>query len=122
MHSSRFLALVKDSKSRIKETNVFEVKDRLDQGDNLTLVDTREESEWARGRLPGAVHLSKGIIERDIERIFPDLEQELILYCGGGFRSALVADALLRMGYNRAISMDGGIRGWVEAGLPLELD
>ena len=121
-HSSRFLALIQECKAKIEETNVFEVKERLDSGETLTLVDTREESEWAMGRLPGAVHLSKGIIERDIERIFPDLDRELILYCGGGFRSALAAETLQRMGYKRPVSMDGGIRGWTEAGLLVETD
>jgi rhodanese-related sulfurtransferase len=121
-HSSRFLTLVQDAKSRIAETDVFEVQERIDRGDRLLLVDVREESEWNRGRIPGAVHLGKGIIERDIERAIPDLDQEIILYCGGGFRSALVADNLAKMGYTKAISMDGGIRGWMEAGLPLEVD
>jgi len=121
-HASRFLALVQDAKSRIEETNVFEVKQRQDNGETLILIDTREESEWVRGHLPGSVHLGKGIIERDIERMFPDPEQELILYCGGGFRSALAAEALQKMGYKRPLSMDGGIRSWAEAGLPLEVD
>jgi len=121
-HSSRFLALVRDAKSGIRETNVIEVKSRLDAGEPLTLVDVREESEWERGHLPGAVHLGKGILERDVERVFPDLDRELILYCGGGFRSALAAEALKKMGYTNPVSMDGGIRGWMEAGLPVEMD
>ena len=115
-HSPRFLALVQDAKQRVPETNVAELKKRLDAGEKFHLVDVREESEWAAGHIPGAVHLSKGIIERDIEARIPDLEAEILLYCGGGYRSALVADNLRRMGYRRAISVDGGWRGWVEAG------
>jgi rhodanese-related sulfurtransferase len=121
-HSSKFLALVQEAKERITETDVLEVNARLEKGERLTLVDVREESEWAQGHLPGAVHLGKGIIERDVERMFPNPDRELILYCGGGFRSALAADNLKKMGYTRVASMDGGIRGWREAGLPLELD
>lgn len=121
-HSERFLALVQDAKSRIRETNVIEVKQRLYRGENLLLVDVREESEWEQGHLPGAHYLGKGVIERDVERMFPDPGAEIILYCGGGFRSALAADSLTKMGYTKVISMDGGIRGWREAGLPLELD
>ena len=119
-HSPKFLQLVNDVKSRIKETNVQEVKQRLDRGERFQLIDVREESEWARGHLPGAVHLGKGIIERDVEQKFPDASAELVLYCGGGFRSALAADNLLKMGYTNLKSMDGGWRGWMEAGLPVE--
>jgi rhodanese-related sulfurtransferase len=121
-HSHRFLALVDDAKSRIRETNVIEVSRRLDAGEPLTLVDVREESEWEQGHLPGAIYLGKGILEREVERVFPDLDGELILYCGGGFRSALAADALKKMGYENPVSMDGGIRGWMEAGLEIEMD
>lgn len=121
-HSARFLDLVEDAKSRIEETDVATVKRRLDRGEPIVLVDVREESEWGRGRIPGAFHLGKGIVERDIERIIPDLDTEIILYCGGGYRSALAADALRKMGYRRPVSMAGGIRGWMEAGLPLNLD
>jgi len=121
-HARRFLALVQDAKSRIQETSVIEVKQRLDRGEKLLLIDVREESEWEQGHLPGAHYLGKGVIERDIEKMFPDAGAELILYCGGGFRSALAADNLKKMGYTKAISMDGGIRGWREAGLPQELD
>jgi rhodanese-related sulfurtransferase len=121
-HARRFLALVQDAKSRIQETSVIEVKQRLDRGEKLLLIDVREESEWEQGHLPGAHYLGKGVIERDIEKMFPDAGAELILYCGGGFRSALAADNLKKMGYTKAISMDGGIRSWREAGLPLELD
>ncbi len=119
-HASRFLKLVTEAKARIRETTVEAVKGRLDAGEALTIVDVREESEYARDHLPGAVHLGKGVIERDIEKQFPDTGAVLILYCGGGFRSALAADALMRMGYTNVISMDGGIRGWREAGYPLE--
>ena len=121
-HPPRFLKIVDDARSRIRETNVDEVKTRMDQGDKLLLVDVREESEFAKDHLPGAVHLGKGIIERDIEARVPDVNAEMILYCGGGFRSALAADNLQKMGYTNAISMDGGIRGWREKGFPLTKD
>ena len=119
-HAEGFLKLVNDAKTRIRETDVPAVKKRLDAGEKLLLVDTREDSEWARGHLPGAVHLCKGIIERDIEAAVPDKSAEIILYCGGGFRSALAADNLQKMGYTNVISMDGGWRGWTEAGFPVE--
>ena len=119
-HSPAFLKLVEDSKTRIRETDIREVKRRLDAGDKFYLVDVREESEWARGRLPGAVHLSKGVIERDIEKAIPDKSAPIVLYCGGGFRSALAADNLQKMGYTSVISMDGGWRAWNEAGYPTE--
>jgi rhodanese-related sulfurtransferase len=120
-HSPKFLKLVNDVKSRITETNVQEVKQRLDRGERgFHLVDVREESEWAKGHLPGAMHLGKGIIERDIETKIPDADAEIILYCGGGFRSALAADNLQKMGYTNVKSMDGGWRGWTEAGLVVE--
>ena len=119
-HSPRFLKVVNDAKSRVKETSVDEVKQRLDRGEKLMLVDVREESEFAKDHLPGAIHLGKGVIERDIEARVPDLNTPLVLYCGGGFRSALAADNLQKMGYTNCISMDGGWRGWTEAGLPTE--
>src|SRR5690349_19720774 len=119
-HAPGFLSLVKDAKSRVKETNVPEVKKRMDAGEKLTLVDVREDNEWAKGHIKGAVHLGKGVIERDIEKAIPNKEQEVILYCGGGFRSALVADNLQKMGYKKVLSMDGGWRGWNEQGLPTE--
>jgi rhodanese-related sulfurtransferase len=119
-HPPRFLKIVEDAKSRVRETNVDEVKSRLDRGDKLALIDVREDREFDADHLPGAVHLGKGIIERDVEAKYPDLQTELILYCGGGFRSALAADNLQKMGYSNVISMDGGIRGWREKGYPLE--
>jgi rhodanese-related sulfurtransferase len=119
-HSPGFLKLVDDAKSRVKEADFRDIKRRLDGREKLTLVDVREDNEWARGHLPGAVHLGKGIIERDIEEALPDKDAPLVLYCGGGFRSALVADNLQKMGYTNVISMDGGWRGWTEAGYPVE--
>jgi rhodanese-related sulfurtransferase len=119
-HSPRFLAIVKDAKTRITECTVQDVKARLDAGERFQLIDVREESEYARGHLPGAVHIGKGVIERDIEQKVPDSAAPLVLYCGGGSRSALAADALQKMGYTRVISMDGGWRGWNDAGFPVE--
>jgi len=121
-HSPAFLKLVNDAKSRIKETDIQTVKEQLDNGDKFYLVDTREESEWARGHLPEAVWLGKGIIERDIERRIPDRSARIVLYCGGGFRSALAADNLQKMGYTNVVSMDGGWRGWTKAGFPTVKD
>jgi rhodanese-related sulfurtransferase len=118
-HPPRFLKIVDDAKSRVRETNVDEVKARMDRGDKFVLVDVREESEFAKDHLPGAIHLGKGIIERDIEASVPELNTEMILYCGGGFRSALAADNLQKMGYTNVISMDGGIRDWREKNYPL---
>ena len=119
-HAPGFLTLVNEAKTRVKELSFREVKQRLDAGERFTLVDVREDNEWARGHLPGAIHLGKGVIERDIEGKYPDLQTELVLYCGGGFRSALAADNLQKMGYTNVISMDGGIRDWRERGYPLE--
>src|SRR5208282_1224674 len=119
-HPARFLKIVDDAKQRVRETTVDEVKARLDRGDKFVLVDVREDREFDADHLPGAVHLGKGIIERDIEGKYPDLETPLVLYCGGGFRSALAADNLQKMGYTNVISMDGGIREWREKGFPLE--
>ena len=118
-HPPRFLKIVDDAKTRVRETNVDTVKTRLDRGDKFLLVDVREESEYANDHLPGAIHLGKGVIERDIEGRVPELNTEMILYCGGGFRSALAADNLQKMGYTNIISMDGGIRNWREKGYPL---
>ncbi len=119
-HPPRFLKLVDDAKTRVRETNVDAVKTRMDRRDKFVLVDVREESEFAKDHLPGAIHLGKGIIERDIEARVPELNTEMILYCGGGFRSALAADNLQKMGYTNVISMDGGIRDWRGKGYPLE--
>jgi rhodanese-related sulfurtransferase len=119
-HSPGFLALVNQAKQRIKQTTVAAVAQRLDRGDKLTLVDTREDDEWRAGHIVGAIHIGKGVIERDIETKLPDKTQEIILYCGGGFRSALAADMLQQMGYTNVSSMDGGIRGWRAANLPEE--
>ena len=121
-HSPRFLGIVNDAKSRVRETNIDEVKQKIDVGEKVVLVDVREESEFANDHLPGAVHIGKGVIERDIEVRFPDLNTPMILYCGGGFRSALAADNLQKMGYTNVISMDGGIRGWREKNYPLTKD
>ncbi len=119
-HASGFLKLVNDAKTRVRETTVDEVKAKLDEGEKFVLIDVREESEYAKDHLPGAVHLGKGIIERDIEQRVPDPETPIVLYCGGGFRSALSADNLQKMGYTNVLSMDGGVRVWREKGLPLE--
>jgi rhodanese-related sulfurtransferase len=118
-HAPRFLNIVNDARSRIKETDVDAVKQKLDSGEKFMLVDVREESEFAKDHLPGAIHLGKGVIERDIEARVPDLNTPLILYCGGGFRSALAADNLQKMGYTNVISMDGGVRGWREKKYPM---
>jgi rhodanese-related sulfurtransferase len=119
-HSPRFLAIVEEVKQRVRELNVEQVKAKLDQKEPFVLVDVREESEWAKDHLPGAVHLGKGIIERDVEQRVPDTATEIVLYCGGGFRSALAADNLQKMGYTNVISMDGGIRDWRERGFPVK--
>ncbi|MCL6565004.1 MAG: sulfurtransferase [Acidobacteriia bacterium] len=119
-HAPGFLKLVQEAKQRIKETTVDEVKRRLDNGHSFYLVDTREESEWRQGHLPGAIHLCKGIIERDIEKTIPDKNAEIVLYCGGGFRSALAAENLQRMGYTNVVSMDGGWREWTAKNYPVE--
>ena len=119
-HSPQFLKLVSEAKSRVRETNVADVKQRMESGEKFLLVDVREDNEWANGHLPGAVHMGRGIIERDIETQVPETARKIILYCGGGFRSALVADALRKMGYENPISLDGGWRAWNEAGLAVE--
>jgi rhodanese-related sulfurtransferase len=121
-HSEGFLKVVKDAKTRIKEEDYREIKKKLDAGEKMILVDTREDNEWARGHVPNAIHLSKGIIERDIEAAIPDKEATVVLYCGGGYRSALAADNLQKMGYRNVISMDGGWRGWTESGFPVIKD
>jgi rhodanese-related sulfurtransferase len=118
-HTPRFLKIVDDAKSRVKETTVDEVKEKLDSGEKFLLVDVREESEFAKDHLPGAIHLGKGVIERDVEARVPDVKTPVILYCGGGFRSALAADNLQKMGYTNVLSMDGGVREWREKNYPM---
>jgi len=121
-HSPAFLAIVNDAKKRVKEADFRDIKKRLDAGEKMILVDTREDNEWAKGHIPGAVHLGRGIIERDVETTIPDKNATLVLYCGGGFRSALAADNLQKMGYKNVISMDGGWRGWTESNFPTAKD
>ncbi|MCA9048886.1 MAG: sulfurtransferase [Planctomycetaceae bacterium] len=118
-HSPRFLQIVETTRKLVRECTVLDVRDRRQAGDVFHLVDVREESEFAAGHLPGAVHLGKGIIERDIESVMPEADAPIVLYCGGGFRSVLAAHNLQQMGYTNVISMDGGYRGWTEAGLPI---
>jgi rhodanese-related sulfurtransferase len=117
-HSPGFLALVEDAKSRVQHIGIDDYR-RMPR-DGHILIDIREDHEWAAGHAAGAVHLSKGIIERDIETTVPNKSATLVLYCGGGYRSVLAAEALQKMGYTRVISLDGGWRAWNEAGLPVE--
>ena len=119
-HAPGFLKLVTDAKARVTECTVDDVRERLAAGEPFVLVDVREESEFANGHAPGALHIGKGVIERDIEAKVPDPATPLVLYCGGGFRSALAADALRQMGYTNAISLDGGWRAWTQSGMPVE--
>ena len=119
-HSPGFLKLVKDAKSRVQQIDIDEYRNMRESGEYHILVDTREDSEWAAGHVAGAVHMSKGVIERDIETNFPDKATSLVLYCGGGFRSALAADNLQKMGYTNVISLDGGWKALKESGLLLE--
>ncbi len=119
-HAPGFLKIVEDAKTRIRECTIHDVQDKQSRGEEFCLVDVREQNEWAAGHLPKAIHLGKGVIERDIEQAIPDASVEIILYCGGGFRSALAADNLQKMGYTNVISMDGGVRGWKEAGFEIE--
>ena len=118
-HAPRFLKLVQDVKPHIREVTVDDVKAKLDRGEQFHLVDVREESEYAKDHLPGALHLGKGVLERDVEQRIPDTSAPIVLYCGGGFRSALAADNLQKMGYTNVVSMDGGIRDWRQKGYPL---
>ena len=122
LHAPGFLALVNDAKTRVREISIEEYRRRAAAGERLILVDVREDHEWEKDHLPGALHLSRGIIERDVEQVFPDKSSPLVLQCGGGFRSALACDSLRKMGYTNLFSLAGGYRGWVEAGLPLEQD
>lgn len=119
-HSPRFLAIVETARKRVRECTVADVAKRIDAHEAFNLLDVREESEYVAGHIPGARWLGKGIIERDIETLFPEVGTELVLYCGGGYRSALAADNLQAMGYTNVISMDGGFRGWKEAGQRIE--
>ncbi len=119
VHSSRFLQIVDRARGQVRECTVQDVVERRTTGDGFILLDVREESEFARGPIPGALHLGKGVIERDVEQRFADTSTELLLYCGGGYRSALAALNLQLMGYTNVISMDGGFRGWKEAGQPV---
>ena len=119
-HSPGFLALVRDAKTRVRQWTIDEYRERVARGERFTLVDTREDREWDACHIPGAVHMSKGTIERDIEKAIPDKDAPIVCYCGGGFRSALVCDNLQKMGYTRVVSMDGGFRGWVAKDLPVE--
>jgi rhodanese-related sulfurtransferase len=118
-HSDGFLSLVQDAKTRIREVSVQSVREKLNTGQSFHFIDVREDHEWSRAHAEGAVHLGKGIIERDIEALAPQPEDEVILYCGGGYRSALAADALQRMGYRNVFSMAGGYKDWVRAGYPV---
>ncbi len=119
-HNPGFLKLVKEAKSRVKETDIAGYKKMVADGSRPVLIDVREDSEWAAGHAAGAIHLGKGVIERDIETKIPAKGAKLVLYCGGGFRSALAADALQQMGYTDAISLDGGWRAYQQSGLPIE--
>ncbi|MBA3818978.1 MAG: sulfurtransferase [Deltaproteobacteria bacterium] len=121
-HSPGFLQLVQVAKRTIRETTVPVIAERLERGDTFHFVDVREDDEWRGGYARGAIHLGKGIIERDIETKLPDKSDEIVLYCGGGFRSALAAEALTKLGYTNVSSMDGGMRAWRAAGLPEDTD
>ena len=120
-HSPGFLALVDDARKRVREVSVAEALQAVNGG-SARLIDVREESEWNEAHAKGADHLGKGIIERDIEKVVPDKDAELLLYCGGGFRAILAADALQKMGYTNVASVAGGWRGWLEANAPVEED
>ncbi len=119
-HTSGFLNLVNDAKKNVKELTVAQVAEKFKRGENFIFIDVREDDEWKAGYAKGAIHLGKGVIERDIETDIPNKDSEIVLYCGGGFRSALAADAIQKMGYTNVASMDGGMKGWRAAGLPEE--
>ena len=121
-HSEGFLKIVNDAKSRINEVNVADTQDRMASNPEAKLVDVREDNEWDTAHAAGAIHLGKGIIERDIEATVPDKSTELILYCGGGYRSALAADVLQNMGYTNVWSMAGGWKAWQDSGAPVEVE
>ena len=120
VHAPGFLKLVNEARPRVREVTVDEARTRLAQNASAVLMDVREDAEWMAGHASKAVHLGKGILERDIESVVPDKQDSIVLYCGGGYRSALAADALQQMGYENVLSMDGGIRAWREAGFPLD--
>lgn len=119
-HNPGFLKLVEQAKQRVQECSVADVKGKLDRGGRVHFIDVREDNEYEKDHAKGAVHIGRGIIERDIESLVPDKEASIILYCGGGYRSVLAADSLQQMGYRHVVSMDGGIRAWREANYPLE--
>jgi rhodanese-related sulfurtransferase len=121
-HAPRFLEIVQDAKSRVRELTVDDVKGKLDRREKFHLVDVREDNEWEKDHVTGAIHIGKGVIERDAEKVLPDTSAEIVLYCGGGYRSALAADTLQKMGYTNVYSMDGGIRDWRQKGYPLTKD
>ena len=118
-HTNLFLESVNDAKSRIQQTTVNAIKTSMDKQESFVLVDVREDLEWQAGHIPNAIHIGKGVIERDIEKMIPDQSTKIVLYCGGGYRSALAADSLQKMGYTNVISMDGGFSGWCSAGYPV---
>jgi rhodanese-related sulfurtransferase len=118
-HSPGFLALVADAKTRVTECTIADVKARLERGERFHFLDVREDAEWATGRAAGATHLGRGVLERDVETAIPEKDAPIVLTCGGGFRSALAAESLQKMGYTNVISMDGGMRAWREAGYPI---
>ena len=119
-HSEAFEQICQDAKTRVQEITVIEVKQKLDAGENFVFIDVREDDEWDVDHAAGAQHLGRGIIERDIEKVVPDKAAEIVLYCGGGYRSALAADNLQRMGYTNVLSMAGGIKAWRDAAYPME--
>lgn len=119
-HSPKFLVLVEEAKKRVREVSIAALRARQAQGDHLFLIDVREDHEWEKGRIPGATHLGRGILERDIEKAVPESAREIILYCGGGFRSALAADNLQKMGYTNVFSLAGGWREWTSTGGAVE--
>ena len=121
-HNPGFVKLVNEAKSRVKETDMAGYKKMVADGEKPVLIDVREDSEWTAGHAAGAIHLGKGVIERDVEQKLPDVNAEIVLYCGGGFRSALAADNLQKMGYTKVISMDGGVREWRDKGYPMTKD
>lgn len=119
-HAPRFEKLAEEARANVREVSVQQVQQKLDRGEAFQLVDVREESEWAGGHLPHAVHVGRGVLERDIEKRIPDTAAEIVLYCGGGFHSALAAESLQKMGYQNVWSMAGGFRGWREAGYDVQ--